>query len=153
MAAAKLTGQVQEMIQTALAAQATIHQKEFESKERALVKDFNERLLQATAVKTPPGSPTSSTCLNMGSSVIGGKSTSAISKAAVSRASALVASASSLRRGPPPCLSYNNKKKKIYYSTSGGVLLYHHAQLSRQYCYYYYTSTIILTTTVATAYY
>ena len=78
MATAKLTAeQVREMIQTSLAAQATIHQKESESSERALVKDFDERLLKATAVKTPPGSPTSSTrstvhktCLNMGSSVI-----------------------------------------------------------------------------------
>ena len=95
------------MIQTALTAQAKIYQQESESKERALIKDFEARLLKATAVnKTPPGSPTSSTrstvrktCLNMGSSVIynglGGTSTSAMSKAAVGRASALASASSS----------------------------------------------------------
>ena len=63
MAAAKLTAeQVQEMIQTALAAQATIHQQESESREWALIKDFEARLLKATAVnKAPPGSSSSST--------------------------------------------------------------------------------------------
>ena len=108
MATAKITTeQVQEMIQPALAAQATIHQKESEFRERALVKDFEDRLLKSTtAVKTLPRSPTCSTrstvnktCLNMGTSVtyngLGGTSTSAMSKAAVSRASALASTSSS----------------------------------------------------------
>ena len=82
MDASKLTAeQVQEMIQTALAAQATIHQRDSDTRERALIKDFETRLLKATVVnKTPPGSPTSSTgskvltvprtCLNMETSII-----------------------------------------------------------------------------------
>ena len=38
------------LIQTALAAQATIHQQESESRERVLIKDFEAWLLEATAV-------------------------------------------------------------------------------------------------------
>ena len=89
---------------SALRRQATIHpQRDSDTRERALIKDFETRLLKATAVnKTPPGSSTPSstrstiprTCLNMGSlSVLyngpRGTSTSAMSKAAVGRVSAL----------------------------------------------------------------
>ena len=95
------------MIQTTLAAQAEVYAKESADRERILLADFEVRLQHATAVNhTPPASPNSSTrstipkiCLNMGSPSIlynglGGTSTSALSKAAVGRASA-VASASS----------------------------------------------------------
>ena len=109
MRAAKVTAeQVQEMIQTALAAQATIHQRDSDTREWALITEFETRLLKATAInKTPPGSSTSSTrstvprtCLNMGSQSVlynglGGTSTSAMSNAAVGRASALASASSS----------------------------------------------------------
>ena len=99
---------IQQMIQTALAAQAGIYNKESADRERILLADFEVRLQHATAVNTtPPASPNSSTLsavprtrLNMGSPSVlynglGGTSTSATSKAAVGRASALASASSS----------------------------------------------------------
>ena len=95
------------MIQTALAAQAEIYNKESADRERILLADFEVRLRNATAVNnTPPASPNSSIrstipkiCLNMGSPILynglGGTSTSAMTKAAVSRASTLASASSS----------------------------------------------------------
>ena len=99
---------IQHMIQTALAAQVEVYKKESADRERIILADFAVRLQHATAVTTtPPASPNSSTrstvprtCLNMGSPSVlynglGGTSTSAMSKAAVGRASALASAPSS----------------------------------------------------------
>ena len=99
---------IQTMIQEALAAQAEVHRRESADRERLLLAGFEVRLQHSSdsAVHTPPASPNSSTrstlkrtTLDMDSSVVytglGGTSTSALSKAAVSRASALASVSSS----------------------------------------------------------
>ena len=93
---------IQQMIQEALAAQAEVHRKEL----AAQAAHFQT----SSAVPTTPASPTTSstrstvprgTCLNMGSpssvlyNGLGGTSTSALSKAAVDRASALASASPS----------------------------------------------------------
>ena len=86
-----------------------------------MLKDFEDRLQAATAVSTPPGSPTSSTSpvrrtsLLMGSSVryngLGGTSTPAIYQAAAKRSSTL-ASATSVSSSSP-----STSVEEDYYKT------------------------------------
>ena len=97
---------IQQIIQTALAVQTEAHKKESADREDILFADFEDRLRRATAVKTPPASPGSSTrstvkrtTLDMGSLLVynglGGSSTSAISQAAALRHTSAASSSTS----------------------------------------------------------